>query len=80
MDDCREIVFSANELKELRKKNGLTQEEVAKKVGASQTGYGMWERGARTPNATFYLRLLIVFGLEKEPFALAVRIGECEDV
>lgn len=75
MDDCREIVFSSSKLKELRKKNGLTQQEIAKKVGASQTGYGMWERGARTPNATFYLRLLIVFDLAKEPFALAVKIG-----
>ena len=79
MDDCTKIVFSSSKLKKLRKKNGLTQEEMAKKVGVSQTGYGFWERGERTPNATFYLRLLMVFGLMKDPFALAVRIGECED-
>ena len=37
------------EIKELRKSNGLTQVDVAKKVGVSITTYQLWERGVGKP-------------------------------
>lgn len=40
--------FSAR-LKELRKKKGLTQKELAEKIGIQQGGYTNWETGKREP-------------------------------
>lgn len=37
-------------LKALRKKNNLTQEELAKKLYVSQSAIYTWERGKREPN------------------------------
>lgn len=37
-------------LKELRKKNGKTQEEVAKDLNLSQQTYSNYENGTRLPN------------------------------
>ena len=36
-------------LKDLRKKHGLTQQEVADRVGIDRTAYSVYERGARIP-------------------------------
>lgn len=36
-------------LKDLRKQAGLTQVEVAEKLGISQPAYASWERGAKKP-------------------------------
>ena len=42
-------VFSER-LRDLRKGKGLTQQELADKVGISRVGYGYWETGTREPN------------------------------
>lgn len=36
-------------LKDLRKQAGLTQVDVARKLGISQQAYASWERGAKKP-------------------------------
>lgn len=36
-------------LKDLRKQAGLTQVDVAEKLGISQPAYASWERGAKKP-------------------------------
>ena len=36
-------------LKDLRKQVGLTQVDVAEKLGISQPAYASWERGAKKP-------------------------------
>ena len=36
-------------LKDLRKQVGLTQVDVARKLGISQQAYASWERGAKKP-------------------------------
>jgi transcriptional regulator with XRE-family HTH domain len=71
MADCRTLVFSANALKEQRKKRRLTQKEVADKIGVSERTYQKWEQGESTPNATCFMRLLYVLGLFDYPYALA---------
>lgn len=38
-------------LKYIRQKNGLTQAELAQKIGVTQSLIAMWERGAVLPNA-----------------------------
>ncbi|MFI3614455.1 helix-turn-helix domain-containing protein [Streptococcus uberis] len=37
-------------LKQIRRNAGLTQKEVAERMGITQPQYAMWERGTRTPN------------------------------
>ena len=38
-----------DKLKELRKEKGLTQMDIAVKVGVSLTSVRMWEKGVSTP-------------------------------
>lgn len=47
----------AERLKELRQERNLTQMQLSKETGLSQTGIGKWEAGQRTPN----IDVLIVF-------------------
>lgn len=72
--DCSKIEFSAEKLRQQRARSGLTVAAVARKVGVTTRSVYLWERGERTPNATFYLRLLFLFGLN-DARALAVQIG-----
>ncbi len=37
-------------LKELRKELGLSQDQLAKKVGLTHTAIGLWELNKRVPN------------------------------
>ena len=40
----------ADRLKELRKENGWTQDELAEKLGISRSAVGMYEQGRREPD------------------------------
>ena len=43
------MAFYANKLKQLRKEKGLTQRELAEKLGLGKSAIGMYESGKRTP-------------------------------
>lgn len=45
-------------LKELRRKQGLTQNEIAKKLNVRQNTYSMWESGSSRPRMINTLFLL----------------------
>jgi transcriptional regulator with XRE-family HTH domain len=45
-------------IKELRKAKGLTQIELAKRVGVSMMTIQLWERGVTKPNEENYNRLV----------------------
>lgn len=47
----------AEQLKTLRKKNSLTQKELAEKVGVKQNSYANWENGNREPNIEMLVRI-----------------------
>ena len=51
-------------LKELRVERGLTQADVARKVGVSLTAYLVWERGVGNPNEENMQKLKEVLALE----------------
>jgi len=51
-------------IKELRKKQGMTQVDVAIKVGVSVNAYQLWERGAMKPNPENKKKLEQVLGRE----------------
>ncbi len=45
-------------IKELRGKLGLTQEQLAHKVGVTFSTINNWEKGTRTPHPFLFKRLL----------------------
>lgn len=49
-------VFS-DRLKELRKKNRLTQKELAEQIGIKQNSYSDWETGKNEPNLENIVKL-----------------------
>lgn len=54
-----DINFSPSALKRLRKRNKLTQGELAQIVGKTGTRIYEYENGIRTPCGTMLLRLMI---------------------
>ena len=55
-----------NQLKQLREAKGLSQREVAKKIGVANTSYFTWERGKTKPKKDNLLKLSDVFGIPYE--------------
>ena len=47
---------------------GLTQEEVAKRLGISQVAYGRYELGAREPNLDLIFRIADVLNFKPGEF------------
>lgn len=50
-----------NRLKSLRKENGYTQEDVAKKLGLTKSAYGYYEQGKTVPDAHTLSKLANIF-------------------
>lgn len=48
-------------LKELRTEKNLSQEEIAKEIGTSQTNIGRWEKGLNEPSSGFVIKLANFF-------------------
>ena len=63
MNKCS--VDYGNYIREHRTKMGLSQDEVANKLGISQVAYGRYELGKREPNFSLILRIAEV--LEFDP-------------
>ncbi len=57
-------------LRELREAAGLTQLEVAYRLGVTPHTVYMWESGRREPLARVFLRLARLYGVS--PFAIAL--------
>ncbi len=51
----------AERLKSLRIEHGLTQEQLAKEVGLSQSGIARWESGSQIPNIEIAKKFAIFF-------------------
>ena len=54
------------DLKELRKKKGLSQIEIAEQIGVHINTYILWERGAGQPTPENMEKLLKVLRLEEK--------------
>jgi len=65
------MAVSAGELlKQARRRNGVSQAELAARVGTRQTTISRWERGERSPTVEKLTELLAAMG---EELALATR-------
>ena len=53
----------ANRLYELRKKNNLSQEELAEKLGVSRQAVSKWERSEASPDTDNLIALAKIYGL-----------------
>ena len=53
-------------IKELRKSSGLTQDELARKIGCSRINISRYESGARRPKPEIANRIGAILGLSKD--------------
>lgn len=53
----------ANRLAELRKEKGLSQEDLAEKLGVSRQAVSKWERGEATPDSDNLIALSSIYGV-----------------
>ena len=53
-------------LKELRIEKGLTQVQLSKATGLSQSGIALWEAGQRVPGADVIIILARFFGVSTD--------------
>lgn len=58
--------YIGNKIKELRKEVGMTQSELAARLGISSSAVGMYEQGRREPDNDMILRLCSVFGVTSD--------------
>ncbi len=56
-------IETANRLYELRKKHGLSQEELAEKLGVSRQAVSKWERSEASPDTDNLISLAKIYGL-----------------
>jgi len=49
-------------IKELRIENGMSQAELAQKVGVSQGAIYFWEKGINEPTAGYLIKMARIFG------------------
>ncbi|MBQ8826837.1 MAG: helix-turn-helix transcriptional regulator, partial [Oscillospiraceae bacterium] len=56
-------VETANRLQMLRKKNNLSQEELAEKIGISRQAVSKWERAEASPDTDNLILLAKLYGV-----------------
>ncbi|ANT66609.1 LexA family protein [Aeromonas hydrophila] len=55
--------MKSERIKELRKKQGLTQQKLGELVGASRASVSQWESGEHSPSGDYLIALAKVFGV-----------------
>lgn len=55
-----------NNLKLIRKASGLTQKQVADKLGVVESCYANWEQGRTEPSISFIRKLTQIFNVSLE--------------
>jgi transcriptional regulator with XRE-family HTH domain len=68
-------VISATLIEQARRRAGMTQAQLAEKVGTTQSAVARWERGASRPTAERLQALVEACGLELQ-LSLAPRDGD----
>jgi transcriptional regulator with XRE-family HTH domain len=58
----KELIMLKNKLKQLRLEHGITQAQLAEKIGASTSAVGMYEQGRRQPDGRTIAKIAAVLG------------------
>ncbi len=69
-------IETANRLYELRKKQGLSQEELAEKLGVSRQAVSKWERSEASPDTDNLIALAKIYGLSLDELIYGAKDGE----
>ncbi len=62
-----------------RKRSGMTQEEVAEKLGVSRQALAKWERGETAPDVEFCIRLAGLYGTTVDALLSNEHVSDNED-
>jgi transcriptional regulator with XRE-family HTH domain len=62
---------------ERRKELGMTQEELANKLGIGRTAVSAWEIGRNEPPLEFLIKLKKIFGVSEDEFFLDTNDTNC---
>ena len=61
-----DLVKIGSYIAEKRKKLGMTQKQLAEKLGKSDKSVSKWERGICLPDVSVYLELCEILGISKK--------------
>ncbi|MBP3402052.1 MAG: helix-turn-helix transcriptional regulator [Clostridia bacterium] len=64
----------ADKIKLLREKSGMTQAELARKLGVTRSGVNAWEMGITTPSTQYVVELSMLFKVSTD-FLLDMPLG-----
>lgn len=56
----------ADKIKLLREKRGITQSELAKRLGITRSGVNAWEMGISVPSTQYIVELSLFFGVSTD--------------
>ena len=56
----------ADQIKRLREQTGMTQAELARKLGVTRSGVNAWEMGITVPSTQSIVELAILFGVSTD--------------
>lgn len=60
------IEMIADRIKALREKHGLTQAELARKLGITRSGVNAWEMGITVPSTQYIVELSLLFSVSTD--------------
>lgn len=69
----------ANRIKKLREAAGMTQAELAKRLGITRSGVNAWEMGITTPSTQYIVELAELFKVSAD-YLLGTQGKQCVDV
>ena len=56
----------ADKIKALREQSGMTQSELAKKLGITRSSVNAWEMGISVPSTQYVVELALIFGISTD--------------
>lgn len=56
----------ADRIKLFREQNGMTQAELARKLGVTRSGVNAWEMGVTVPSTQYIMELSLLFGVSTD--------------
>ena len=72
-------IETANRLVELRKKNNLSQEELAEKLGVSRQAISKWERSEASPDTDNLIALAEIYGMSLDELIFGEKRGVADE-